>query len=193
MARQQTASKEESAQEIVTEEVREVARRRAIDSIVPGIMDQGSQYGDSELRQMATFEEAVRLTQEAHGGVSVVSEELGDGFALLNDKSKLIGVPCLFMEWAFREGDFSRPFVSVRIAARNPDGGLSRYIINDGSTGLADQLAEYTKQTGKLGGLFAVHGLRVSEYDVDKDGVPVGKDSPDKAGKAATFYIDTSV
>jgi hypothetical protein len=98
------------------------------------------------------------------------------------------------MEWAFRPGDFGSQFVSARVVTRNADGGMSKYIINDGGTGLAEQLAQFTQDTGKTGGLFARHGLRESEYAIDADGAPLARNSDPEliAGKASTFYVNTS-
>jgi hypothetical protein len=181
MATPKAKAATESTQDTPTTDV---AKVRAIDEIVPEVMGGTSSFNEDDLRALTSFDEAVRLATQEHGPIATVSDVLGDGFALLNNKAILTGVPCLFMEWAFRDGDFGRPFVSVRVVARNADGGMSRYIVNDGSTGIAEQLAAYTKKTGKLGGLFAAHGLRKSDYDIETDEGP-------KA--ATTYYIDTAV
>lgn len=162
----------------------EVAKTRAIDEIVPEVMGGASTFNEDDLRALTSFDDAVRLATQEHGPIATVSDVLGDGFALLNNKAILTGVPSLFMEWAFRDGDFGRPFVSVRVVARNADGGMSRYIVNDGSTGIAEQLAKYTKDTGKTGGLFAAHGLRASNYEIETEEGPKS---------ATTYYIDTAV
>jgi hypothetical protein len=139
-----------------------------------------------ELRNIETFDDALALVQSQLGGVAVASDELGDGFALIStakDKDKFCGVPVIFLSWAFNAGDFG-DFVSARIVARQDGGSIAKAIINDGSTGVFQQLQDYTKQTGKLGGLVARHGLRRSDYEYD-DGSGTPK-------PASTYYIDTS-
>jgi hypothetical protein len=158
-------------------------------------------YNPDALRAVSSFEDAVQLAVDTHGGVAEADKELGDGFTLLDsdDKARLVGVPCLFMEWSFHPGDFGDVFVAARVVARNPDGSAGKYIINDGSTGIKDVLAKYTDNTGRTGGLFARHGLRASEYQYceacGKAAPRVGDDEHKAAGKhkkAATYYIDTS-
>lgn len=167
-------------------ESQEVAVRRALDEITPEILGTASVFDEDALRELRTFDEAVALTTTHQGPVDTADAVLGDGFAVLSKegKARLCGVPLLLMEWAFRPGDFGTPFVSVRLAARNPDGGMSRYIVNDGSTGIAEQLAKFTKKTGRMGGLLVKNGFRKSEYDYTDE---TGETRP-----AVTYYLDTS-
>lgn len=168
-----------------TEPAKEIARKSALDDMVPEIMAGGSAFDEDQLRDLSSFEDAARMVAEAYGDLVSADTVLGDGFTLLESKDKalLCGLPLILMEWAFRDGDHGRPFASVRVMARNKDGGVSRYIFNDGSTGIAEQLAKYTKRTGKLGGLVVKNGLRRSDYDYEEDGV---------TKQATTYYLDTS-
>ena len=157
-----------------------------------------TQYDEDALRSITTFDEAMALTRETHGDISDASEEIGDGFALLSneDKAKLIGVPLLLMEWRENMGDFG-PFMSIRLVARNRDGSMAKYILNDGSTGIAEGLRQFTQRTGKTGGLALRNGLRVSEYtfcDVCQSAACSVPDLHAKNNhrKARTFYLDTS-
>lgn len=161
----------------------DVARRRALDDIVPEIMGSSSSFSEDLLRTAESFDDFVRLTQDTHGEIADAGLEIGDGFSLLNDKNILVGRPCLFMEWTFRAGDFAAPYVSVRVVAQFHGGALGKFIFNDGSTGIAEQLAKYQKNTGKTGGLAVKQGLRRSDYEVEIDG---------RMSPATTFYIDTA-
>lgn len=177
-----------SKSEVATVEegtVEENGSGRALDTIPPSIV-KSSNWDEETLRGITDFDAAIALMQQTEGGVTVADQVLGDGFALLDSGRKgiLEGVPLLFMEWTFNEGNFGT-FVSARVVARNPDGGVSRYIINDGSTGIAEQLANYTKRTGLQSGLLVKNGLRVSQYEYEDP--ETGKLTP-----AETYYIDTS-
>lgn len=147
------------------------------------IVERGPQFDDVDLLAIETFDDALRLTADELGGIANVGDELGNGFAILDKKDSLIGVPCVFMSWNFNEGDFG-PFVSAQVAARSESGGVRKLIVNDGSTGIYAQLSAYTKRTGKMGGLMARAGLTRSDYEYT--------DSEGKTRPASTFYIDTS-
>ncbi len=149
------------------------------------VMETASVIPTELYRDLETFEDFLAVAQEAYGDVDDVSETIGDGFAVLEDKSMLIGTPLIFMEWTFRKSDVtSEDYISIRVGARNPDGTMRKYIVNDGGAGLREQLREYQKTTGRTGGLVARRGLRVSEYDYDNGN--------GKTSRAKTYYIDTS-
>lgn len=172
---------------------------RPVDELPQEIAAQPSTYDRDALRELNDFDAAVAMATAAHGPIDDASD-LGDGFALLKDdgKGRLVNVPLLFMEWSFYPGDFGSQFVAARVMARNPDGGISKYIVNDGSTGICDQLAAFSKRTGKYGGLLAKRGLRVSDYSYCEMCAKVQCDNPDshramgKHKRAETYYIDTA-
>jgi hypothetical protein len=160
-----------------------------------------SKFSKEELNAAQSFKDFMELATAVHGGVVAAHEtELGDGFRVASedDKSKLIGVPLLFMEWSFNSGDYS-DFVSARVISQG-DGTIGKWVINDGGTGIYAELKGYTEKTGKFGGLFCRNGLRVSRYTIDSEtGQALNKRQVGEyavAGKktapAATFYLDTS-
>lgn len=139
-----------------------------------------------DLRQINSLQDALALAVETYGQpVANAATELGDGFAVLPTEKKhlLIGLPCVFLEWNFNNGD-SGPFVSARVVAQREDGSVFRCILNDGSTGIYKVLREYTDAEGRDGGLFVPNGLRVSEY--------MYEDEHGQRKPAKTYYIDTS-
>lgn len=153
-----------------------------------GIVVRGAEFSEEEYAGIQNFNDAMRLLNDS--GITVVdaSEEIGDGFTLIKsdeEKAKLVGVPMILISWNFNAGDFAKTFVSIRGITQD---GL-KFVLNDGGTGIRDQLDKYT---GQMGGLFVPHGLRRSDYGLDSENKPVKLGSPDQVGKATTFYLDTS-
>ncbi len=118
-------------------------------------------------------------------GVDVASVD--DGIISLEvvDKETLIGKPFLMESWRFNDAGKFGTFVSV--VAMDKDG--NRFVFNDGSTGVAVQLAELSTYREAHGhplpyaGRMVKHGLRVSEYDYTDENT--GKVTP-----AKTFYLN---
>lgn len=136
-----------------------------------------------DLRQLS-FEDMNRAL-----GVTDSSEAIGtDQFGpILEDKRLLVGRPFVLVHWNFyksdkiiRNGEPSE-FVSMWILTPTDE----RYIVNDGSTGIYEQLRALSDEKGIDSGVLCRHGLRVSEYDyTDDSGVTT---------QAATYYIDTKL
>lgn len=142
------------------------------------------------------FDDAMALAQQITGeSVKSFADEMGNGFAILKDKAKLIGVRCLFLKWRFTDGDFGR---FVNVAVLTPDG--SKYIVNDGSTGIGDQLYQFTQDTGKDAFYLADNGLRESTYATCQncgrprpstdDECGTCHDTGTGRGNGTTYYID---
>lgn len=186
---------DETIPDVTPEEQQQVepAREAAVSMV--------DRYDDEAFRDAQSWDDFVRLAQEAYGQIDDAGHVLGDGSTLLKeeDKKRLVGVPLMFMNWNFYPGDFGADFVAARVVARNPDGSASKYIINDGSTGVCDTLREYTKRTGKNGALFARHGLRTSEYTYCaacgevKSQPALDAHHASEHKRAMTYYIDTAL
>lgn len=161
-------------------------------------------FTDDQLRGITSFDDAVSLAAEQHGAVVAASDELGNGFAVLDDESKgrIVGVPLMLLEWSFNAGDYGEDFVSIRAVAFFDGRGIEKVVINDGGTGIRQQLKDYQDRTGKTGGMIVKNGLRESQYptypkdwpvqELRNKPIPKGVDIPSNAGKASTFYLDTS-
>lgn len=120
------------------------------------------------------------------GNQAVVASEVieTDQFGMLLDKDNkalLVKQPMIIVKWDFYPGDFGKEFVSAWVITQDD----KRYILNDGSTGICDQLRELTDRTGRKTMLGCPKGLRVSEYDYT---LPTGA-----VTRAKTFYIDLSL
>jgi len=114
-------------------------------------------------------------------GAKTADEVLGsDQYGpVLEDKGKLVGVPFIIVYWEkHEEGNFGS-FITMFIIDKDD----KRYIVNDGSTGIRDQLERLSKESTTNGMIVCRNGFRVSEYEYeDKDG---------KKRPAKTYYIDT--
>lgn len=114
----------------------------------------------AELRSLESWDDVQALMNATHGAVEDFTERYGSGFAVV-DKSLFVGKPTVFLEWHFSDGDFGDKFVSVVAMAKDGTKG----IINDGGTGICDQLLVVSFEDGKYGGVLAPKGLRKSTYD----------------------------
>jgi hypothetical protein len=139
--------------------------------------------------ELTSFDDAFRLATETFGGV-VSAEELGDGFSVLTNKDVLEGVPLILLRWDFRVSDevmrknssgdeVPAEYVSCRVMTQ--DG--RKFIINDGSTGMYQQLVDFTNKHERQGGMYVPKGLHKSEYWAE---------TPEGKKRASTFYLDTS-
>jgi hypothetical protein len=162
-----------------------IATRFAGSEVVP---EEAPEYSSEELIAITTWEDIAHVI-DSHGiEVQFADQVLGDGFSVLStdEKMTLIGRPMMLLEWRFNDGQQGE-FVSCRAVVKTGDlpQDIKKIIINDGSTGIRDQLKKFTGMTGKRSGLLIRRGLRVSEYTYEDD--KTGEKRP-----AKTFYIDTS-
>ena len=139
-------------------------------------------FTDESLAAIDSFDAVLALVR-AQGLATANASDLGNGFVLLanKDKPKLIGVSLVILDWRFNAGDHGE-FVSMMVLTK--DG--KKYIVNDGSTGIYENMKALTR---KLGGGRAVtyvpKGFTQSDYmfdEVQKDGSTVRK-------PATTFYL----
>lgn len=155
--------------------------------------------GDTEMRDITSYEDALALAEAVHGQVLDIAEELGTGFVLLTDKGKLDGQEFVIIQWRFSAGDFGG-FVSAALVTKTGD----KYIINDGSAGICAQLMQFSQEHQRFGGVKVPNGIRSSEYDTCAEcGRPRSKDEAvcsnekcqdetDRRSKGQTFYLDLS-
>jgi len=138
-----------------------------------------SVFDDAALAAIGSFDDAWAA---ANAFGMDTFDEYGTGFSIVDDKRRLIGVPFVALEWRFNPGKFGT-FVSVAIVTETGD----KLILNDGSSGIREQLEMVTQQRINKGhphpqaALAVKGGLRVSDYDYD-DGA--GHMIP-----ASTFYL----
>lgn len=158
-------------------------------------------YDADALRNLTSFADAIDLAGEQFGTVDDAVDVLGDGFILMSkeDKAKLVNLPLLLLEWSFYPSEeHGGEFCSIRLVAQGENGSIGKYVVNDGSTGLAETLRNYTARTGRQGGLLVRKGFRESSYAYCDDcRVAVSdthkSDEPaHSVGRARTYYLNTS-
>lgn len=155
-----------------------MARNRASTAVAVAAKDPLAAYRNEGIPKDFDFDAIGQELAEADGIIS--STELGSGWAVLatTEKGRLVGVPLIVLDWTFNDGD-NGEFVSARVITKPGE----RLVINDGSTGICQQLRELEMRE-ETRAIFCKRGLRVSEYDyTDKDGTK---------RPAKTFYLDTA-
>lgn len=140
-------------------------------------------FDDDVLAAITSWEDAAELLKESGIDGFISAEDLGAGFALLKDKRQLVGIPFLVVEWSFHPGAAGQ-FVSARVVTKDN----RKLIVNDGGSGIFDQLRRISDKLSAMGkpfrGVVCKHGLRESEYTYTDD---AGDEKP-----AKTYYLDTS-
>jgi hypothetical protein len=144
-------------------------------------------FSDADLRNLTDAQSIESLLD----GTIHNAADYGNGFSILEDKSRLVNVPIMFLGWAVHPGDHG-DFVSAYVAELDKKGAIAgKWIVNDGSmkSGLARQLVDLAKNDGVTRGLFAPNGLRKSDYTYDEIDDKTGEV---KKKPATTYYIDLS-
>lgn len=136
-------------------------------------------FSDDDLRDLRSWDDIVNLASERDIPTTNIADVLGDGFSLLDNKTLLLDVPFVIVTWTLSTGDIGE-FATVRLMTR--DG--RKLIINDGSTGIRDQIKSMINR-GVQPPTMVVRGLRVSRYSYTDPAT--GKVTP-----AETFYLNTA-
>ena len=139
-------------------------------------------FSTEELRGIQSFADVQALFAEHQIQVVDAAEEIGDGFALTDNKDQFIGREMMILSWAFGKGDFGDDsgFVAMRFVVQEANGSVGKYVITDGGTGIYADLKKYTERTGVTGGMWVKKGFRKSEY------------SNEHTEHGVTHYLDLS-
>lgn len=141
---------------------------------------------NEELRAIESTADVLQLFQDKGAVVTDLSEVLGSGFEVVptKHKGKLVDVGFLILEWNFTQGDKGE-FVSLTVVTEDN----RKLILNDGSTGIRDQIKEL-EQNGVFAPVLVRKGLRESVYYYDS-AEPGTKYKDDAEGreKATTYYL----
>ena len=130
---------------------------------------------DDTLRALTTMEDVAALFGS---DVLDIADE-GTGFAICENKDQLIGLPFVIIEFRRSDGDYGS-FTSALVMTKNGD----KFVVNDGSTGIHEQLSSLAARTGRNKGIVCKRGLRRSDYEyADTDGT---------MKPARTYYLDMS-
>jgi hypothetical protein len=126
-----------------------------------------SLFAAPQLRAIGSLEDAIALGTEILGTPMVdAADEIGNGFEILRSDQKhlLIDQPFYVLTVDFQEGDIG-PFCSALIVTE----GGKKYVLNDGGTGIYQQLEDWCNTQNKRGGMMVNHGLRESKYDLPEE------------------------
>lgn len=142
-----------------------------------------NKFSTEDYAAIDSFDAAIALASGVYGDVLSAEDvpEFSDGFrvATEQDKRNMDGVPLFLVDWKFLDSDYGvegDKFVVVHAVTRNNDGSVTKWVLTDGSTGIARDLKNFTEKTGRDGGMLFKGGLRVSDYQTDKDtGRPLSK------------------
>lgn len=142
----------------------------------------------AQYRELTSFDDALALAQAQYGNIEAASSAIGDGFELLStdQKQQLVGVPLLILSFSFAKSEVGDKgeFVTARVVTQ----AGRKAVLNDGSTGVYQQLKDYQRETGRDGGLLVQRGLRKSEYTYEE----TQSDGTTRTKPASTYYIDTA-
>lgn len=151
------------------------------------------EFADADLAAFVTYDDVVSALATREIPLESVAD-YGTGFVLV-DKSNLVGVPFLIVQWRFNKGEYAEEFASVEAITKHND----KVIFNDGSTGVRDQLRDITNRRAKAGhpsptaGLLVTGGLSRTSYFYNENTGEVVSVKPDGAGKewkpASTYYL----
>jgi hypothetical protein len=137
--------------------------------------------------------------EEAFADVGGLITFEGSAYAVI-DKDRLLDVPFAIVDTRiWRSDQFGRDAISVMLMTKEPleTGRVdpqtgekeerTLFVINDGSTGIFEQVTGTVGRTGRRGGFVCPNGLRKSEY-IKHVTDPFGNE-PDKDIQATTYYI----
>ena len=152
-------------------------------------------FDDEGLGAIKSFEDAAQAL--AGAGIAVErSSDYGNGFSVLTDKNLLVGQDFLILDWrwntgSFGDGESEGAFVSAQIITKANE----KWILNDGSTGICQQLIRVTETRIKNAysrpqtGLIVEGGLTASTYFVSPKDGSISKSPVKGWTPATTFYL----
>ena len=160
-----------------------------------GVVVQTSKLNDAMLAEIQSFDDALAIINDVFDGHIIEADKvLGTGFGVADEKAAYIGVPFVILKGdrnASEKGEKGR-FWSLHCVTK--DG--RKVIINDGGTGIADQLDMLAERHGDLflssrdekgwerlslsAPMLVKRGLRASSY------------VHPTAGPSITYYLDTA-
>lgn len=152
---------------------------------------------DLELHTENLTPDSVKGATASYKGIDFIPdtwEEVAEAFAgevlefegspwKVVDKDTLVGVPFMICDvrvsWSTK---FDSPFVNILALTKDNE----KIVINDGSTGIMEQMLHMLNKSKRKAGIVCNGGLRKSEYKVDV--YDAFKDET-KTIEAATYYI----
>lgn len=135
-------------------------------------------FTDDALKDIDSWDAVVQIT----GNVTNAADVLGNGYSILEDKSQLLNTAFMVVKYGVHPSELNgKEFTTIHVLTKAGE----KYVVNDGSTGIHEQLKTLKEEMGTVCPLMVPRGLRVSEYDYE---------DPEKGTKtkAKTYYINTA-
>lgn len=151
----------------------------AVDASTSTTVEPIDGFDESTLRDLTSMSDVLALTKDR---IPNIAEVLGNGFEILDNKMRLVDVEFVIVRYGEHKSDKGSKgtFATIHVITSNGN----KYVVNDGSTGIQEQLKEIKEEHGRVAPLYVPRGLRVSEYDYT--------DEKGNTSKAQTFYLNTA-
>ena len=105
------------------------------------------------------------------------------------EKEKLVGQPFMIADVRiWHSSKFDSDVASVMLITKTPIDDRDHFVINDGSTGIFEQVTGMIARSGRKSGILCPNGLRASTYTKELID-PFEPDAPPKQIEATTYYV----
>lgn len=147
-----------------------------------------SYFTESDLTAIQSFGD-VGAFLKREGILTDTLKDYGNGFEVLDNKASLSGVTFAIIDYRFSKGD-NGEFVSLTIVTKDN----RKLIVNDGSTGIRNQMREIMQQREERGiplkrPIMVEHGVKGNTYQrTNEDGEKMFNDDGSPM-MATTFYL----
>ncbi|MCA9340351.1 MAG: hypothetical protein KDA17_05545 [Candidatus Saccharibacteria bacterium] len=147
-----------------------------------------SYFTESDLTAIKSFNDVGAFLKQ-EGILTDSLKDYGNGFEVLDNKASLIDVTFVILDYRFSKGD-NGEFVSLTVVTKDN----RKLIVNDGSTGVRDQIKAIAQQRLERGipdkrPIMVEHGLKGSTYQRnDADGNKMFNDDGSPM-MATTYYL----
>lgn len=159
------------------------------------VVENVSILNDGMLAEIQSFDDALAIVRDVFAGDIIESDKvLGTGFGVADEKAAFVGTPFIILKAETNpseKGDKGR-FWSLHAVTK--DG--RKVIINDGGSGIAEQMDELTTRHGDL--FLATtdekqfRRMSLAKPMLVKRGLRVSNYTHPQHGPSVTYYLDTS-
>lgn len=137
-------------------------------------------FSEDALGELESISDVLAATG---GTIPSAADVLGNGFGILEDKMRLVNVEFIIVKYGEHTSEKvkGKKFATIHVITRGGD----KYVVNDGSTGIMEQLRKLKEDQGHVCPLYVPRGLRVSDYEYEDP-------NTGEVSAAQTFYLNTA-